>query len=954
MSLLAGKQLLKPLDISGSLTVTGSINVSGSVSASVFSGSGAGLFNIPAGSIVGLNLSQITSGSVSASISPNNGLQVNTFVQAPSFTGSLYGTSSWSTNATTASYAPAYLPLTGGIINGNVTVNGTASIAFLNVTYESASVIYSSGSNTFGDSTSDIQTLVGTVIVSGSQQITGSLNVTGDITGSLFGTASYALSASNSISASYSLSSSYAVSSSFATSASVAISSSYATTASYVSSNFQYEIHVSQIDGNDTTGDGSLLKPVATITKGLTLVGSQRKTIIVHPGTYTESPSITIQYTTITGPGLIGGNIVIAGTVSTNNGCTISGIKMTNLTITTPAGAGNVNILNCEISGTLTKSSNADYTVLRLCDYGAANITGAGLVAIFGGNPNFTTVNNASANVIIKSAVTIAPVLTAGTLNLVDSVVVAAVTNAVTSAASSAITIANCQLLTSALNNVAPVVLNGFYSILNCVFDKPTSTLVASSGTGGSTNSIDYFQYINADNINSTQGLTVTGSLTISGSSTFTNIGPAVFSGSVISTQGFSGSFSGSLTGTATTASYVTGSVFGLTNPVTSASYALTASYALNAGSAGSFVTSSWTGSIASQFAGTSSYAQTASYTPNYLPLTGGTITGNVTLNGTASIAYLNVAYESASVIYSSGSNQFGDAANDTQTLYGTVVVPVGSLIVTGSIRTTDGITGSFSGSVAGYVPNTATSSFVTNSQTSSFVQNSQTSSFVTSAQTSSMTVATASYVTASNITGTVLSASFATTASYAANATPFPYIGNATVTGSFTVSGSGQTFKLLGSGSGLFQVTGSQGGLFQISDTTQGQLFTVSNILGNSLFSVSSSGDVIMGTPAEPALYTTTTTILNAGSTTIYSIPTANYMSVYYDYNIMSESNARAGQIMAMWSGSSVNFTEVTTTDFGDTSGVVFNVSISGANMILSSSAATAAWTFKSIVRSI
>jgi len=265
---------------------------------------------------------------------------------------------------------------------------------------------------------------------------------------------------------------------------------------------YDAEIHVSQIDGNDTTGNGDILKPVATITKALTLVTSSRKTIIVHPGGYTENPSITTQYTTITGPGLIGGNIVLYGTLSTNTGCTISGIKMTNLTITTPTGTGNVNILNCEISGTLTKSSNADYTVLRLCDLAAASITGAGLVAIFGGNPNLITVNNALANVIVKSAVTVAPVLTAGKLSIVDSVVSAAsvtLTNAVTSAASSTITLANCQLLNSALNNVAPVVLSGFYSIFNCVFDKPNSTLVASSGTGGSYGSIDYFQYINAD-----------------------------------------------------------------------------------------------------------------------------------------------------------------------------------------------------------------------------------------------------------------------------------------------------------------------------------------------------------------------------------------------------------------------------------------------------------------------
>jgi hypothetical protein len=266
-------------------------------------------------------------------------------------------------------------------------------------------------------------------------------------------------------------------------------------------SGYDAEIHVSGVDGNDTTGNGDILKPVATITKALTLVTSSRKTIIVHPGSYTENPSITVQYTTITGPGLIGGNIVISGTVSTSVGCTISGLKMTNLTVTAPTGTGNVNILNCEVSGTFTKSSNATYVVARLCDFNAASITGAGLVAVFGGNPNFITVNNASANVIVKSAVTVAPVLTAGTLSLVDSVVSAAVTNAVTSAASSTITLANCQFLTSALTGVAPVVLNGFYSILNCVFDKPNSTLVALSGTGGSTGSIDYFQQVNADRL---------------------------------------------------------------------------------------------------------------------------------------------------------------------------------------------------------------------------------------------------------------------------------------------------------------------------------------------------------------------------------------------------------------------------------------------------------------------
>ena len=77
--------------------------------------------------------------------------------------------------------------------------------------------------------------------------------------------------------------------------------------------------------------------------------------------------------------------------------------------------------------------------------------------------------------------------------------------------------------------------------------------------------------------------------------------------------------------------------------------------------------------------------ADTASVAPAYLPLAGGTVSGNLVVAGTASISYLDVVFESASVIYSSGSNIFGDAVNDTQTLYGTVIIPTGSLIVSGT-----------------------------------------------------------------------------------------------------------------------------------------------------------------------------------------------------------------------------------------------------------------------------
>jgi len=56
----------------------------------------------------------------------------------------------------------------------------------------------------------------------------------------------------------------------------------------------------------------------------------------------------------------------------------------------------------------------------------------------------------------------------------------------------------------------------------------------------------------------------------------------------------------------------------------------------------------------------------------------------------------------------------------------------------------------------------------------------------------------------------------------------------------------------------------------------------------------------------------------------------------------------------MAIWSGSSVNFTETTTLDFGSTTGLNLGVFVSSGNMVLTGSASTTAWTIKTIVRSI
>ena len=72
-------------------TFTGSLNISGSVTipsgSGFFSGSGEGLFNIPADAIEGLDQSRILSGSVTASVNPDDGFVVRSIDSGSTFFG---------------------------------------------------------------------------------------------------------------------------------------------------------------------------------------------------------------------------------------------------------------------------------------------------------------------------------------------------------------------------------------------------------------------------------------------------------------------------------------------------------------------------------------------------------------------------------------------------------------------------------------------------------------------------------------------------------------------------------------------------------------------------------------------------------------------------------------------------------------------------------------------------
>ena len=265
------------------------------------------------------------------------------------------------------------------------------------------------------------------------------------------------------------------------------------------------EIHVGK-DGNDTTGDGTLINPVLTITKALTLVGSGRNTIVVHPGSYSENPTVSSTNTTISTSELTGANTLLSGTLTLSAAARVSGLKMSSLAIT---GTGNAYISNCTVDTSVTKSGSNYVEIINSelqCTSGIA-ITGAGVVSIVGNKCWGVTVANASANVLVKDCFqVVAPNSIAGNLQFDGCAIFAAAptTNAVTSSAGSFVTLANSFVLNSAGSSVERISLLGSYSILNLVYDKANSTL-----TGTNLNAVDYFSVIDAETLNLTNDLSI-------------------------------------------------------------------------------------------------------------------------------------------------------------------------------------------------------------------------------------------------------------------------------------------------------------------------------------------------------------------------------------------------------------------------------------------------------------
>ena len=86
-------------------------------------------------------------------------------------------------------------------------------------------------------------------------------------------------------------------------------------------------------------------------------------------------------------------------------------------------------------------------------------------------------------------------------------------------------------------------------------------------------------------------------------------------------------------------------------------------------------------------------------------------------------------------------------------------------------------------------------------------------------------------------------------------------------------------------------------------------------------------------------------------GSNNVFTESTGSYRSGFYKYTVYSGSNARTGEIMAVWNGGTARYTETSTTDIGSTNAVTASVSIVSAQAQFNINTATSGWTVKSTV---
>jgi len=125
---------------------------------------------------------------------------------------------------------------------------------------------------------------------------------------------------------------------------------------------------------------------------------------------------------------------------------------------------------------------------------------------------------------------------------------------------------------------------------------------------------------------------------------------------------------------------------------------------------------------------------------------------------------------------------------------------------------------------------------------------------------------------------------------------------------------------------------------------------------------SFTGDGSGLSGVAGEVNFLQTTGSNLDVdiGTEVVATVNTGSYDAAWFDYVVKKAGGAhlRAGTVTAVWdaaeAANGVEFTDVSTLDIGDTSGVSFEMDLLDSNARLKATVTTDNWTVKAIVRAI
>jgi hypothetical protein len=85
-----------------------------------------------------------------------------------------------------------------------------------------------------------------------------------------------------------------------------------------------------------------------------------------------------------------------------------------------------------------------------------------------------------------------------------------------------------------------------------------------------------------------------------------------------------------------------------------------------------------------------------------------------------------------------------------------------------------------------------------------------------------------------------------------------------------------------------------------------------------------------------------------------VASLPAASCDGVFFDYIVKDGTNSRTGTVMVIENGTAVEFTDVSTNDIGNTAQAIFTVDIVGGLLRLKFTNSSGTWTVKTIIRAL